>query len=179
MSTELKTAASDGQAEVEIAVRNLDVIDYLAHRCKWCGEHIFDSSTKPRKFCNNNNRCCMAYSRSVRNRDKSIGFDGRYSGPLSGVTKLRVTGKDHSFHPIVLPKDVDVHVKPVEPKFNVVTPEDVDWAEKRSRVEDAAWVEDQKAKLKLHVRPRAVKHSKKHDYDRKLMRTMFKVKEML
>lgn len=64
MSAELNHAA-DGQAELcpEIAVRNLDVIDYLANTCKWCGEVIFNSSTKPRTFCNNNNLCCNNYSR--------------------------------------------------------------------------------------------------------------------
>jgi hypothetical protein len=54
------------QAESNIAVRNLYVIDYLAKWCKWCGAVIFDSSTKPRMFCDNNNVCCNAFSRSHR-----------------------------------------------------------------------------------------------------------------
>jgi hypothetical protein len=59
-----------GQAESchEIAVRNLDVTDYLANRCKWCGEYIFDSSTKPRRFCDNGNVCWNNYSRRGVNR---------------------------------------------------------------------------------------------------------------
>jgi hypothetical protein len=136
MSTELQAAAGGrAGADVKIAVRNSLVIDFLVKRCKQCGKEIFDSSTKPRKFCDNNNRCCMAYSRSVHDRDRSIGFDGRYSGPLSGIRMRRATGPDRGFHPIILPKDADVHVKPIEPKFNQVTPEDVDWAERQKSVD--------------------------------------------
>jgi hypothetical protein len=135
MSTDLEIVEMGGQVEADTTVRNLLVIDFLSKRCKWCGEYIFDSSTKPRKFCDNNNRCCNAYSRSLRNRDRYLSkIDGRYEGPLSGITKRRITGKDHGFHPILLPKDVDVRVKPIEPKFNVVTPADVDWAERQKRV---------------------------------------------
>lgn len=70
MSADLQIAGQTGQAELypEIVVRNLDVIDYLSHNCKWCGEVIFNSSTKPRTFCDNNNRCCNNYSRRGVNR---------------------------------------------------------------------------------------------------------------
>jgi hypothetical protein len=65
MSTTPQAAMVAGQAEVclEPTVRNLDVIDFLANRCRWCGEYIFDSATKPRRFCNNNNVCCNKFSR--------------------------------------------------------------------------------------------------------------------
>jgi len=65
MSTATQNVLIAGQAELcpETVVRNLDVINYLANSCKWCCEYIFDSSTKPRKFCDNNNVCCNNYSR--------------------------------------------------------------------------------------------------------------------
>jgi len=65
MSTAQQAAIAAGQVEVCLgsAVRNLDVIDFLANRCRWCGEYIFDSATKPRSFCNNNNVCCNKFSR--------------------------------------------------------------------------------------------------------------------
>jgi hypothetical protein len=70
MSAELQTAGQVRWAGVRLSgpttVRNLDVIDLLANYCKWCGECIFDSSTKPRMFCDNNNVCCNAYSRAKK-----------------------------------------------------------------------------------------------------------------
>src|ERR1700730_16066580 len=56
------------QAGPEMVFRNLDVIDYLIKRCKWCNKEILDSSTKPRMFCDNNNSCCSSYSRKERNK---------------------------------------------------------------------------------------------------------------
>lgn len=90
------------QAGVEIGVRNLHVMDFLIKRCKWCAKEIFDSSTKPRIFCNNNNVCCNAYSRHKRNRDRSLGFDGRYEGPVNGVSKKRRVGKDRVATPVTM-----------------------------------------------------------------------------
>jgi hypothetical protein len=72
------------QPEAYIAVRNLVVIDFLVKRCKWCGAVIFNSPTKPRTFCDNNNVCCNAFSRS---QHKS-----------AGVKKLKL---DHAAFEIV------------------------------------------------------------------------------
>jgi hypothetical protein len=83
-------------AAIEITVRNL-MVDYLLKRCKECGEIIIDSSTKPRMFCNNGNVCCNRFSRGRRNRDRSIGFDGRYSGPLNGASKSTLRNKRDAF----------------------------------------------------------------------------------
>jgi hypothetical protein len=73
MSTIPQAAIVAGQAELcpEIAVRNL-VVDYLLQECKWCGEVIIDSSTKRRKFCNNGNVCCNAYSRDKKRREQGF-----------------------------------------------------------------------------------------------------------
>lgn len=62
------------------------------------------------------------------NRDRSIGFDGRYEGPMNqcftvDVSIRKDTGYKSSPH--------DVHVRPTEPKFNIVTVEDVDWTQRQ------------------------------------------------
>lgn len=62
------------------------------------------------------------------NRDRYIGFDGKYEGPLNQCFTIEVAiRKDRGYHPM----PIDVHVRPVEPKFAQVTPEDVDWAQRQ------------------------------------------------
>jgi hypothetical protein len=62
------------------------------------------------------------------NRDRYIGFDGKYEGPLNQCfTVVVALRKDHGYHPM----PIDVHVKPVEPKFTQITPEDVDWCDRQ------------------------------------------------
>jgi predicted nucleic acid-binding Zn ribbon protein len=62
------------------------------------------------------------------NRDRYIGFDGKYEGPLNQCfTVIVALRKDHGYHPM----PIDVHVKPVEPKFTQITPEDVDWCDRQ------------------------------------------------
>lgn len=62
------------------------------------------------------------------NRDRYIGFDGRYEGPLNQpITIVAKIRKDHGYHP--MPRNV--HIEPVAAKFHTVTPEDVDWATKQ------------------------------------------------
>lgn len=104
-----------GKAEVcpEIAVRNLDVIDYLANDCKWCGEVIFNSSTKPRSFCDNNNRCCNNYSRR--------GVSSKVWEALKSAKNLLVLKDAPSFAPTIVKtitkneRGEDVEVFRVEP----------------------------------------------------------------
>ena len=62
------------------------------------------------------------------NRDRSMGFDGRYQGPMNkSVTTVATIKKDKGHHPM----PIDVHVQPSQPKFTQVTPEDVEWAERQ------------------------------------------------
>lgn len=62
------------------------------------------------------------------NRDRYLSFDGKYEGPLNKCdTTVEVLKKDHGYHP--MPRNV--HVRALEPKFNNVTPDDVDWATKQ------------------------------------------------
>ena len=64
------------------------------------------------------------------NRDRYIGIDGRYEGPLNKcVTFVVKIEKDKGYHPM----PIDVHVRAIEPKFNHVTPEDVDWGLRQGR----------------------------------------------
>jgi hypothetical protein len=62
MQSQIANSQSTAELSPEIPVRNL-VVDYLLKLCKWCGEEIVDSATKPRKFCNNDNVCCNNSSR--------------------------------------------------------------------------------------------------------------------
>lgn len=62
------------------------------------------------------------------NRDRYLSFDGKYEGPLNKCdTRVEVLKKDQGYRPM----PIDVHVRPVKPKFNNVTPDDVDWATKQ------------------------------------------------
>lgn len=62
------------------------------------------------------------------NRDRYLSFDGKYEGPLNKCdTTVEVLKKDTGYRAM----PIDVHVKPIEPKFNNVTPDDVDWATKQ------------------------------------------------
>lgn len=64
------------------------------------------------------------------NRDRSIGFDGRYEGPMNKSVTFEVKlAKDKGYHPM----PIDVHVRAIEPKFTHVTPEDVDWGHRQGR----------------------------------------------
>lgn len=64
------------------------------------------------------------------NRDRYIGMDGRYEGPMNkSVTFVESIVKDKGYHPM----PIDVHVRAIEPKFTQVTPEDVDWGNRQGR----------------------------------------------
>lgn len=61
-------------------------------------------------------------------RDRAIGFDGRYEGPLNQCFTVLVTiRKDKPG----TPQGHADHRKPIEPRFNNVTPDDVDWADRQ------------------------------------------------
>jgi len=125
--------------------------DFLHALCSWCGVE-FQPSRKDQVNCS---RECndakhnelVAMQRKERaelrqrllnvsfahlNRDRFIGFDGKYEGPLNTPITLVVSiRKDRGYHPM----PIDVHVKPVEPRFSQVTPEDVDWAQRQRAFE--------------------------------------------
>lgn len=62
------------------------------------------------------------------NRDRAIGFDGRYEGPLNQCfTVLVMIRKDKPG----TPQGHADHCRPIEPRFNNVTPDDVDWADRQ------------------------------------------------
>jgi hypothetical protein len=98
MSTAPQAALTAGQAEIcpAIPVRNLDVIDYLSHKCKWCGAEILDSATKRRKFCNNDNVCCNAYSRDKKRREK-VFKHSQFWGPWVYKRETIVLGQGDLF----------------------------------------------------------------------------------
>lgn len=116
-----------------------------ADKCTLCGDPIPEGKRKDAKFCS---RACQMHSaRDMQNelvkeikmvvkqaafkylnRDRYFAFDGRREGPLHQHIKF-VFGlrKDKGYHP--MPRAV--HIEAPAPKFNYVTPEDVDWGKKQ------------------------------------------------
>lgn len=121
-------------------------VDLLNDGCVICGDEIIQGFGRPRIYCIE----CSKNDHGARNRVQAItgqlrlfnteravrhlnafryiGFDGRYEGPtnlcFTVVSSLR---KDHGYH--AAPSGE--HCKPLEVKFNVVTVEDSDWAERK------------------------------------------------
>lgn len=76
------------------------------------------------------------------NRDRYIGFDGRYEGPLNKPVTLIVTiRKDKGYHPM----PIDVHVKPLDVKDN----------SNRDILADQDWCNRQRAFPHTNPMPRA------------------------
>jgi hypothetical protein len=119
-----------------------------ARLCARCGEGFTASKFHPKqrycsRFCQHNIardlesemlRELKSVTRNIAfaylNRDKSFSFDGRYEGPLNKSVTFEVKiAKDKGYHPM----PIDVHVRAIEPKFNHVTPEDVDWGRRQGR----------------------------------------------
>lgn len=116
-----------------------------ARKCRTCGEPIPQKMRKGTKYCsrdcqNNTARDMEAQlMREVKqvaknlaykylHRDQSIGWDGRYEGPLNkSVTIVMSLKRDGGYHPM----PIDVHVEAAKPRFTQVTPEDVDWGKKQ------------------------------------------------
>lgn len=119
-------------------------LKHEARKCTVCGDDIPTEKRSGTKLCS---RACQhnaardmtlemerelklvarnAWFRMV-NRNKALSFDGRYEGP-SG---LRVVFSKFTKDKVTEHKGVDVHVRPVEPKHSVLTPEDHDHATKQ------------------------------------------------
>jgi hypothetical protein len=77
------------------------VEDFVGNLCPWCQAVLKPSRTKPRKYCSEAHEKAFKRTTSKRerqvaiqklNRDKSIGFDGQYTGPantpLTGYSKV-------------------------------------------------------------------------------------------
>lgn len=116
--------------------------DYLRRIiCVGCGDEFEPSRTNQRyctRDCQHNSTRDEASQLKKKlnniahlrlNRDRYISLiDGRYEGPMNKCVTLVLTiKKDRGYHPM----PIDVHVKPVEPRFSQVTIEDVDWAQRQ------------------------------------------------
>lgn len=107
-----------------------DDILHMRPNAKWCSRDCQHNSNRGmlRAF----NRAFAQVMRNLQfkyiNRDKTWSFDGRYEGPLNKpvTTNVKVR-KDHGYHPMPF----DVHVRPMDKKYSVGTPQDHDWATKQ------------------------------------------------
>lgn len=131
-------------------VTTQEVGAWLKH-CVKCNEEFTPNKFHPNqrhcsRFCQNHSARTMAreMTRELKsvlsdvayryvNRDRYIPLNfgiGTYTGPLNkSVTWVVKLAKDKGYHPM----PINVHVRAVEPKFNHVTPEDVDWGHRQGR----------------------------------------------
>lgn len=128
------------QPTSEVQSSTCVITDYLGRICRVCGvniDHMRSNATHCSRACQkhsvrNENAALRVKLNNIafahRNRDRYIGFDGKYEGPLNICVTLNVTiRKDKGYRAM----PIDVHVKPIEPRFSQVTPDDVDWAERQ------------------------------------------------
>jgi hypothetical protein len=127
--------------------RESNKVDFLRKGCAACGAEVeVNGFGRLYKYCDD----CRKHDHGARTKEmlllrnlrvesaniavghlrsfKYMSFDGRWEGPDNlHFTVLVGLRKDHGYHAM----PIDVHVRPIEPKFNLVTPEDVDWSKRQ------------------------------------------------
>lgn len=116
-----------------------------ARNCRTCGDEIPVTARRGTCYCSrdcqhNSSRdmvadlerelksVCKNIAYGHLNRDRSIGFDGRYEGPLNQpITVIVTLRKD----PAGTPRGVDCPTPKIQPHYGVLTPEDHDWAQRQ------------------------------------------------
>jgi hypothetical protein len=139
VSTQPTTLSDEAQSPKSVGTQE------LARFCKLCGDNITHKRPQA-KYCTECQRNghgardkqseleaeLISVGRNIAfaylNRDRAIGFDGRYEGPLNQCFTVLVTiRKDKPG----TPQGHADHCRPIEPRFNNVTPDDVDWADRQ------------------------------------------------